>query len=95
MELDGTAAAWVPQRQGRAGPDRSELVLLNTSAPSASFGADSRTVSLPRPPRGDEVSFLPDSPLLTPDGEHVPEEAINLRAANARPAPSIPSHWRL
>ena len=67
-----------------------ELVLLDISAPAASFGADTRSVRLPRPPGGDEVSFLPDSPLLTPDGEHVLEEVINLREANARTSPYDP-----
>jgi hypothetical protein len=67
-----------------------DLVLLNTSAPAASFGADTRSVPLPKPPRGDEVSFLPDSPLVTPDGEHVLEEVINLREAKARTSPFDP-----
>jgi hypothetical protein len=67
-----------------------DLVLLNTSARAASFGADTRSVALPRPPRTDEVIFGPDYPLLTPDGQHVLEEVINLREASARPSPFDP-----
>jgi hypothetical protein len=67
-----------------------ELVLLDTSASAASFGADTTSVPLPKPPRGDEVSFLPGSPLLTPDGKHVLEEVINLREANTRTSPYGP-----
>jgi hypothetical protein len=67
-----------------------ELVLLDTSASAASFGADTRSVPLPKPPRGDEVSFLPGSPLLTPDGKHVLEEVLNLREAKALTSPYDP-----
>lgn len=59
-----------------------ELVLLDTSAPAASFGADTRSVPLPRPSGTDEVTFGPDSPLLTPDGQHVVESVINPREAS-------------
>lgn len=58
-----------------------DLVLLDTSAPAASFGADTRSVPLPRPPSTDQMTFGPDSPLLTPDGQHVIESLVNLRAA--------------
>jgi hypothetical protein len=34
--------------------------------------------------------FLPGSPLLTPDGEHVLEEVINLREASVRTSPFDP-----
>jgi hypothetical protein len=67
-----------------------EVVLLDTSAGAASFTADSRFVKLPELPRTEEFSFLPDSPLLTPDGKHVLEEVINLREANARSRPFDP-----
>ncbi len=59
-----------------------ELVLLDTSAPAASFGADTRSVPLPRPSGTDEVTFGPDAPLLTPDGQHVVESVINPRQAS-------------
>ena len=56
-----------------------ELVLLDTSASAASFSADSRFVPLPTPPGTDDFTFLPDAPLLTPDGQHVIESVINPR----------------
>jgi hypothetical protein len=56
-----------------------ELVLLNTSAPAASFSADSRFVPLPRPPGTDEFAFLPGAPVLTPDSRHVIESVIDPR----------------
>jgi hypothetical protein len=58
-----------------------DLVLLDTSAPAASFGADTRSVPLPGPQRGEEITYGPDSPLLTPDGQHVIEGLLNLREA--------------
>jgi hypothetical protein len=57
---------------------QADLVLLDTSAPAASFGPDTRSVPLPEPPRGLEIIYGPDSPLLTPDGEHVIEVVISL-----------------
>ena len=63
-----------------------DLVLLDTSAPAASFGADTRSVPLPRAPGGDEITYGPDSPLLTPDGQHVIEGLVNLREAAHPPA---------
>ena len=71
----------------RAKTGSAELVLLDTRAPAASFGADSRVVPLPRPPGPDEISFLPDAPLLTPDGQHVIEEMINPAEVTRRPGP--------
>jgi hypothetical protein len=87
--------SWSPDSRtlaffNRTTADAAELVLLDTSAPAASFGADTSSVPLPKPPRGYEVSFLPDSPLLTPDGEHVLEEMINLREAKDQPTPFDP-----
>ena len=74
----------------RTSPRSAELVLLDTSGRAASFTADSHFVKLPKLPRTDEFSFLPDSPLLTPDGKHVLEEVINLREASARSKPFDP-----
>ena len=74
----------------RAPAGGAELVLLDTSASAASFGADTTSVPLPKPPRGDEVSFLPGSPMLTADGEHVLQEVLNLHEANARTNPYDP-----
>jgi hypothetical protein len=58
-----------------------DLVLLDTSAPAASFGADTRSVPLPRPSGTDGITFGPDAPLLTPDGQHVIENLVNLHEA--------------
>ena len=63
-----------------------DLVLLDTSAPAASFGADTRSVPLPRPQGGDEITYGPDAPLLTPDGQHVIESLLNLREAAHPPS---------
>ncbi|MGO8959897.1 MAG: hypothetical protein ACLQFR_21380 [Streptosporangiaceae bacterium] len=71
----------------RATAGAAELVLLDTSAPAVSFSADSRVVPLPRPPGTDEISYLPDAPLLTPDGQHVIEEMINPAEVTRGPGP--------
>ena len=63
-----------------------DLVLLDTSAPAASFGADTRSVPLPRPQGRDAITFGPDSPLLTPDGQHVIESLVNLRETTHPPS---------
>jgi hypothetical protein len=63
-----------------------DLVQFDTSAPAASFGADTRSQPLPRPPRADALIFLPGSPLLTPDGQHVIESVVNVREANHPPS---------
>ena len=63
-----------------------DLVLLDTSAPAASFAADTRSVQLPRPPGPDEIIYGPDYPLLTPDGEHVIESLVNQREAAHPPS---------
>ncbi len=63
-----------------------DLVLLDTSAPAASFGADTTSVPLPRTPSADQMTFGPDSPLLTPDGQHVIETLVNLREAAHPPS---------
>lgn len=70
--------------RSRAGS--TDLVLLDTSAAAASFGADTRSVPLPRSPAGDEITFGPDSPLLTADGQHVIEGLVNLREAAHPPS---------
>lgn len=61
-------------------------MLLDTSAPVASFAADTRSVQLPRPPGADEIIYGPDFPLLTPDGEHVIEGLVNQREAAHPPS---------
>jgi hypothetical protein len=66
----------------RAKAGHADLVLLDTSAPSASFGADTRSMPLPRPARGYEVIYGPDFPLLTADGQYVIETVINLKEAS-------------
>jgi dipeptidyl aminopeptidase/acylaminoacyl peptidase len=66
----------------RTATGSAELVLLDTTAPAATFGADTTTVQLPQPPRTDEVTFGPDSPLLTPDGQHVLERVVSRREVN-------------
>jgi hypothetical protein len=78
---------WAPDSRhlaffSRAKAGNADLVLLDTGAPAASFGADTRSIPLPRPPRGYETSYGPDSPLLTPDGQHVIETVINLKEAS-------------
>lgn len=70
----------------RAAAGSAELVLLNTDASAASFGADTRSVPLPKPPQGYEVTFGPDAPLLTADGQHVIESLVNLREVAHPPA---------
>lgn len=62
-----------------------ELVLLDTSAQAASFSADSRSVPLPRPTGNDEITFGPDTPLLTPDGQHVIESVVSQAELNRQP----------
>jgi len=92
-DLDSDVAgppSWSPNSQtlaffDRASTGSAEVVLLDTSAPSASFSADSRPVPLPRPPGTDEVIFGPDFPLLTPDGRHVLEEVISQRELELTP----------
>jgi hypothetical protein len=37
---------------------------------------------VPRPPRGREIIYGPDFPLLTSDGQHVIETVINLKEAS-------------
>jgi hypothetical protein len=68
----------------RAAAGPAELVLLDTSAPAASFSADSTTVLLPRPPSAEEITFGPDAPLLTPDGQHIIESLVS-HAQTAKP----------
>jgi hypothetical protein len=63
-----------------------DLVQFDTSGPAASFGADTRSTPLPRPPAADTLIFLPGSPLLTPDGQHVIESMVNTREANHPPS---------
>ncbi len=62
-------------------------MLLDTSAPAASFGADTTSMChSPWPPSADQMTFGPDSPLLTPDGQHVIETLVNLREAAHPPS---------
>jgi hypothetical protein len=78
---------WAPDSRhlaffSRTQAGHADLVLLDTSAPAASFGADTRSIPLPRPAPGYEIIYGPDFPLLTADGQHVIETVINMQEAN-------------
>jgi hypothetical protein len=78
---------WTPDSRhlaffSRTKAGQADLVLLNTSAPAASFGADTSSMPLPRPAPGNEIIYGPDFPLLTADGQHVIETVINLQEAS-------------
>jgi hypothetical protein len=78
---------WAPDSRhlaffSRTQAGNTDLVLLDTSAPATSFGADTSSTRLPRPARGHEIIYGPDSPLLTADGQHVIETVISLKEAS-------------
>jgi hypothetical protein len=83
----GGPPTWAPDSRdlaffSRTKTGRADLVLLDTSAPAASFGADTKSMPLPRPARGYEIIYGPDFPILTADGQHVIETVINLKEAS-------------